>query len=127
MAKPATVFTDPREAVLTLVRDQIVDVDAGAVIPDTIPHPFVLVAHDATATRYPVDETATIRVTVFDATGYAAVGTAQTVRAAILSTKGTAGIRATRALTGPVPVVDPETGQQMATFTVAVHTRPSAV
>jgi len=127
VAKPLTTFTDPRLGVLTLLRDELPTYDFGTKLPRTVTDPFVLIARDFSRTRYPVDERVTIRVTVYATDSADAEALAQLCRAHLLSTKGTALIRATGALTGPLDAVDPDTGAALASFTVAVHTRPVEV
>lgn len=137
MAKPLVLFTDVTAGVLDLLRAGLAarddayigDVTVSAKVPTgKVPDkglPLVVVRHDGTpASRYPVDETATVRVTVWHRDEPAAVRLAQLCRGLILTTRGTDLVRATRPLTGPVPAADPDTGEPIATFTVAVHPRP---
>jgi len=127
MSKPLTTFTDPRLGIIVLLRDKIPGIAAGTKLPRTVSNHYVLVAGDFTSTRYPVDERVTVRVTVYHTDEASAEAMAQLCRAHILSTKGTTLIRATGALTGPLHTVDPDTGAALASFTVAVHTRPVEV
>lgn len=127
MTKPLTTFTDARLGTLTILRDNLPAYTYGTKLPRTVTDPFVLIARDFSRTRYPVDERVTIRVTVYAADSAASEQVAQLCRAYLLSTPGTALIRATGSLTGPLDAVDPDTGAAMTSFTVAVHTRPVEV
>lgn len=127
MAKPLTTFGDARLAVLTLLRGELPTFTYGTRLPRTVTDPFVLVARDFSRTRYPVDERVTVRITVYSKDAAVGEQIAQLCRAHILSTPGTAMIRATGALTGPFDAADPDTGAALTSFTVAVHTRPVEV
>ena len=127
MAKPLTTFTDARLGVLTLLRAKLPAYTYGTKLPRTVTNPFVLVARDFSRTRYPADERVTVRVTVYATDPAVGEQIAQLCRAHLLSTAGTALIRATGALTGPFDAADPDTGAALTSFTVAVHTRPVEV
>lgn len=128
MAKPSVTFADPRVAVLSVLSTVT---NKGVKLPDQMAlptnptaDPYVLIAHDATFPRYPVDENVTIRVTVFDGSSESfALAYAQTVRALLLSTR-TVKWRSIHALTGPTPSTDRVTGFHMASFTVSIHMAP---
>lgn len=135
--KPLVVFPDPQLAVVELLRTKLsaraetfaTGATVGTVTPDgeartLTSAPYVMVRLDATASRYPVDETATIRVSVWHSSEAKSLALGQLCRALLLSYEGGEKIRVATPLTGPIPAGDPESGDPLSTFTVAIRLRP---
>lgn len=130
MTAPAVVFPDPMLSVLDVVRPAHATVTFGTKIPSnfdpsTAPSPYCLIRPDFTTTTYPVVENVTIRVSVWATSEASGLALAQRIRATLLTYAGGASIRSIRALTGPLPTLDPDSGAPMSTFTVAVRLRPT--
>lgn len=136
--KPLVVFPDPQLAVVEILRTKLagrsesyaIGASVGTVMPDGEARtkksaPYVMVRLDATASRYPADETATIRVSVWHASEAKSLALAQLCRALLLSYEGGEKIRVATALSGPIPAGDPESGDPLSTFTVATRLRPN--
>lgn len=95
--------------------------------PETPKLPFVLVALDGTpAVDYPVNARAALRVTVWHSTEADAHDLAQLAQGLLLVHTGPV-LRSVRPGTGVAKTVDPATGIDLATFTVAANVRPVAV
>lgn len=128
---PRVTFPDPLLALLTILRAEVPDATFGTRLPEDFDHltrpglPYVLIRADATFTRYPIVETATVRVTVWHTTAAAAAALAQRVRAVLLSYPGGPDVRSVAQVSGPVPTIDPEGGTPLSTFSVAARLRPT--
>lgn len=131
MSDPKTIFTDAQLGVIELLAAQLPTANGGAYAAATIHDstddhvPHVMVRQDETPeNRYPAAERCVVRVTTWASSEFQAKLLGQHCRAIILSTAGTNLIRATSPLSGPVPGLDPDTREPLASFTVSVQTRP---
>jgi hypothetical protein len=138
MTKPLVVFPDAQLAVVQLLRTKLAartdSVATGAVVGTMMPDgkepsprsaPYIMVRLDGTSTRYPVDETADMRVAVWHSSEAKSLALAQLCRALLLAHAGSEQIRVVSPLTGPIPASDPESGDPLSSFTVAVRLRPN--
>lgn len=135
---PLVTFPDPILAALGVLRTRLpalfeaLGVTVGTVDPgllggDFTGPPYVMVRLDATLTRYPVTETATLRVTTWGGTEAKGLRLAQLARAVLLAHPGDLQVRSFGALTGPIPATDPDDGQPLSYFTVAARLRPTTL
>lgn len=135
--KPAITFPDAMLAVVETLRDRLELVDqayvtgvsVGTKVPtdkslDKKQLPYVLVRLDGSSLAHQVNEEATIRVSVWHSTEAKGIALAQACRALLLSFEGDARIRVIKPLSGVIPTSDPESGDPLSTFTVAVSLRP---
>lgn len=130
MPKPLTVFTDVVAGSITLLKTGLAahGYPAATVSGDRAgTRPHVMVRQDGAAGQYPVQERCVIRVVAFASSQPEALRVAKLCKALLLSTDGTASIRATAPLNGPAPAVDPDTDEPLADFTCYVQGRPVAV
>ncbi len=136
--KPAVVFPDPMLAVLEILRDRLPATEAatlslGTLSPDEFADgafpgkPYAMVRLDFASTRYPIVETATIRVGVWGDSEAKGLRLAQVVRAVLLSYEGGSKVRSVSPLTGPYPTEDPDDGTPLSYFTVAARLRPTSL
>jgi hypothetical protein len=138
MAKPLVVFPDAQLAIVELLRAELADrtesFAGNAVVGTIMPNgddpnpksaPYIMVRLDGTSTRYPVDETADIRVAVWHSSEAKSLALAQLCRALLLAHAGSQTIRVVTPLTGPIPASDPESGDPLSSFTVAARLRPN--
>lgn len=138
--KPQIIFPDPMLAVVTLLRDQLsavsLDFAQNVTVGTRVPEdrsvdnnylPYVLVRLDGSTLNKRVDENATIRISVWHTTEAKGIALAQVCRALLLSHEGGAAIRVIQPLTGVIPTSDPESGDPLSTFTVAVRMRPQTL
>jgi hypothetical protein len=126
------VFPDAMLATLEVLRDRLPAYASGVVCGTLDPKPdqslpYVRVRLDATFGRYPVAETATVRLLVHAASEAKALSLAQTARAVLLAYEGGAKARSFGRLTGPFPTTDPDTGSPVAFLTVAARLRPTTL
>ena len=129
--RPRVIFPDAMKAALAILRaEPLLDgVTFGTkpldVTSETAPSvPYAAVRLAATFPRYPVGETATLRVSVWAATDAEGLALAQRVRAVLLAHPGNGDVRSFGPLTGPVPTEDPDTRGPLSYFTVAARLRP---
>lgn len=138
--KPRIIFPDAQLAIVTLLREQLATLDftyvdgftVGTKVPgdkslDDSHLPYILVRLDGALTSKRVDEDATIRISVWHKTEAQGLALAQACRALLTSYEGGSTIRVITSLTGPVPTSDPESGDPLSTFTVAVRLRPTTL
>lgn len=136
--KPLIVFPDAMLAVVETLRDRLEMIDEGAGVTvgtkvafdkslDKSNLPYVLVRLDGSTLSRQVDEEATVRVSVWHSTEAKGLALAQACRALLLSYEGGAKIRVITPLTGAIPTSDPESGDPLSSFTVAVRLRPSTL
>jgi hypothetical protein len=136
--KPLIVFPDAMLAVVETLRDRLemIDQGAGVTVGTKIPFdrsldksnlPYVMVRLDGSALSRQVDEVATVRIAIWHTTEAQGLALAQACRALLLSYEGGAKIRVINPLTGAIPSSDPESGDPLSSFTVAVHLRPSTL
>lgn len=136
--KPLIVFPDAMLAVVETLRDRLEMIDEGAQVTvgtkvafdrslDKSNLPYVLVRLDGSTLSRQVDEEATVRVSVWHSTEAKGLALAQACRALLLSYEGGAKIRVITPLTGAIPTSDPESGDPLSSFTVAVRLRPSTL
>lgn len=138
--KPRIIFPDAQLAVVTLLRDELATLNqnyaTGATVGTKVPDdrsidktflPYVLVRLDGALTNRRVDEETTIRISVWHKTEALGLALAQACRALLTSYEGGSTIRVINPLTGPVPTSDPESGDPLSSFTVAVRLRPSTL
>ncbi|MDP5182177.1 hypothetical protein QOZ88_05970 [Blastococcus sp. BMG 814] len=138
--KPLVVFGDAQAAAIGVLRagfaahpqPYATGVTIGTRVPgDRSPEtprlPFVLVALDGTPrVEYPVNARAALRITVWHRTEADAHDLAQLAMSLLLVHTG-AVLRSVRPGAGVAKTVDPTTGIDLATFTVAANVRPVAV
>lgn len=126
-------FSDPRLAVLTILREALPAYSParlGTKTPDELGEhypgaPYALVAHDGTSTPNPGVERAIVRVGVYGETDAAGYALAQTIRALLLAYEGGPLVRSITPLSGPIPTTDPDApGTPLAYFSVFVGLRP---
>ena len=136
--KPMIIFPDAMLAVVETLRDRLemIDQGTGVTVGTKIPFdrsldksnlPYVLVRLDGSTLSRQVDEAATVRVSVWHSTEAKGLALAQACRALLLSYEGGAKIRVITPLTGAIPSSDPESGDPLSSFTVAVRLRPSTL
>lgn len=138
--KPRIIFPDAQLAVIELLRSTIGTVSQsfatgttfGTKVPDdrsidTASLPYVLIRMDGSSLARRLDEEATIRISVWHKTEAQGLALAQALRALLLSHEGNSSIRVITPLSGPVPTSDPESGDPLSTFTVAVRLRPQTL
>lgn len=89
-------------------------------------NPFVMVRLDRVALDRNLDESATVRVTVWHASEAKSLALAQLCRGLLLAYMGDSNVRAYQALAGPIPAGDPESGEPLSFFTVAARLRPTS-
>ena len=136
--KPAIIFPDAMKAVVDVIRQQLTQTSlpvaqsatVGTRVPVTTAAersslPYVLVRLDGSALNRQVDEVASIRIAIWHTTEANGLALAQIIRALLLAYPGDNSIRAINPLTGPIPTSDPESGDPLSSFTVAVRLRPS--
>ena len=138
--KPLVVFGDAKAAAITVLREGLAEHPAphtvgvsfgtrgpGARSPETPRLPFVLVATDGTSLAgWPANARTTVRVTVWHASEEHAHDLAQLAQALLLVHSGPV-LRSVRPGPGVTTTVDPDTGIDLASFTVAANLRPVAV
>lgn len=135
--KPTIIFPDAMLAVVEVLRDRLELVDqtyvegftVGTKVPadkslDKRVLPYILVRLDGSTLTQQVNEEATIRISVWHSTEAKGIALAQACRALLLSYGGGAKIRVIQPLTGTIPSSDPESGDPLSSFTVAVSLRP---
>lgn len=138
--KPAIIFPDPMLAVVEVLRDRLEMVDQtyvqGFTVGTKVPAdksldkkllPYILVRLDGSTLTQQANEEATIRISVWHRTEAQGIALAQACRALLLSYGGGAKIRVIKPLTGTIPSSDPESGDPLSSFTVAVSLRPSTL
>lgn len=135
--KPIITFPDAMLAVVEALRDRLELVDQayaqGTTVGTKVPTdksldkkhvPYILVRLDGSTLTQQVNEEATIRVSVWHSTEAKGIALAQACRALLLSFEGNAQIRVCKPLSGVIPTSDPESGDPLSSFTVAVSLRP---
>ena len=135
--KPTIIFRDAMLAVIEVLKSKLDTVSSeyvttytiGTRVPgdkslDKSTLPYILVRLDGSSLSKVVDEEATIRVAVWHSSEAKGLQLAQVIRALLLSYEGDSKIRAIQSLTGTVPASDPESGDPLSSFTVAVRLRP---
>lgn len=136
--KPMIIFPDAMLAVVETLRDRLemIEQGAGVKVGTKVPFdrsldksnlPYVLVRLDGSTLSRQVDESATVRVSIWHTTEAKGLALAQACRALLLSYEGGAKIRVITPLTGATPSSDPESGDPLSSFTVAVRLRPSTL
>lgn len=138
--KPTIIFPDAMLAVVEVLRDRLELVDqtyvegftVGTKVPadkslDKKTLPYVLVRLDGSTLTQQVNEEATIRISVWHSTEAKGIALAQACRALLLSYGGGAKIRVIKPLSGTIPTSDPESGDPLSSFTVAVMLRPTTL
>lgn len=136
--KPAIIFPDAMLAVVEVLRDKLDHVDQayaqGVTVGTRVPNdksidapslPYVMVRLDGSSLTQRVDEEALIRIAVWHTSESKGISLAQAARAVLLAYEGGQKIRVINPLTGPVPTSDPESGEPLSSFTVAVKLRPT--
>lgn len=119
----ATTFL--RSALAARAEDVAQDVTVGTVFPRDGEIPFVMVRQDGQTIAQRLDATATVRVTVWHASEARALALAGICHALISAHPGDADVRLVSPVSGPFPASDPDNGNPLATFTVAVRLRPT--
>lgn len=138
--KPSIIFPDAQLAVVETLRERLEMVDQSYVAGFTVGTkiasdrsldnpslPYILVRLDGSSLTQRVDEEATVRVAVWHTSEAQGLALAQACRALLLSYEGGAKIRVITPLSGAVPTSDPESGDPLSSFTVAVRLRPSTL
>ena len=136
--KPAIIFPDAMLAVVEVLRDKLDNLDpsyaAGVTVGTKVPNdksidapqlPYVMVRLDGSSLTQRVDEEATIRVAVWHTSEALGLALAQAARAVLLAFEGSAKIRVINPLSGVIPTSDPESGEPLSSFNVAVKLRPT--
>lgn len=126
-----TLFGDARAEVITVLNDLLVgraeayavgvEVSGRLPNPDApAPTPYLYVTSDGVPdSAWPVVQHTTIRCTAWHLTEPDAVALAQLALALLLANTGTTDqLAGCHWLTGPIPALDPDSGQPMAYFTV---------
>lgn len=133
--KQAFTFPDAQLAVVTLLRAKLdtLAVGEGATVGTKLPSdksldkpslPYVMVRLDGSTLDKYIDEEATIRISVWHKTEALGLALAQAARAVLLAYEGGSEIRVIKPLTGAIPTSDPESGESLTSFTLAVKLRP---
>lgn len=134
MPPPLVTFYDPVKVGLDILRGAFAVAEPTVEISAKAPEgstgkrvtPLLLVIHGGATTRYPFDERTVLRLSVIAGSPFEAnrlVGLAR----AYLTAHTDARIRAVEQVSGPVITRDPDTGEPIATVSVAVHARPLTV
>lgn len=133
MPKPKVEFTDTVKGCIDLLTANLpaaltargLSAAGLTVSGDTAgTRPHVMVRQDGSLGQYPVQERNSTRVVVFATSQPLALRIAKLCKAVLLSTDGTALVRATAPLNGPAPAVDPDTDEPLADFTLYVQGWP---
>ena len=107
------------------------DVTVGINVPPTwttTTKPHILVALDGTVDiQYPITAAATIRVTSWSSSPSTAKRLANLCQGLLISTGAISGIASIQALTGVLPAKDNATSAQLASVTVRVNVRFTAL
>lgn len=132
--KPLVVFPDAKLATLEVLRHRIpAEVDGVAVgttdprtqNPNAPSFPYVrVVGFDSTYGKYPVTQTSSVRLNVYDATPAKALRLAHVVHGILLAYEGGPEVRSFGAQSGPLPTTDPDTNAPVAFLTVSARLRP---
>lgn len=127
MSKIIVRFPDPMLATLDVLRPALPAIRFGTVTPEEMPEPplpYVMVRLDGSFISDLVVKTATIRISVWHRTEAECLDLAGTVEAVLLGYPGGEAVRSIGPLTGAFPTTDPDTGNPLSSFTVAVRLRP---
>jgi hypothetical protein len=133
VAKPLVAFPDPIFETLRILRDRLPGhPETSAVACGTLQVeetteslPYLMVALDGSTTRYPVSETASLRIVVWAGTDLEALRIAQIARGLLFSLGRDSKVRSYgEPSTGPRPDTDPDTGGPLSSFTVSARLRP---
>lgn len=138
--KPALIFPDAMLAVIEALKikldlvssEYVTAYTIGTRVPgdkslDKADLPYILIRLDGSTLNRVADEEATVRIAVWHVSEAKGLQLAQVCRALLLSYEGDSKIRAVQSLTGIIPSSDPESGDPLSSFTVAVHLRPSTL
>jgi hypothetical protein len=137
MTTPLVHFGDPGAVICDLLRERLADRDEhyvdGVEVSARIPHdrtperprdPYVLVRVDGTpVVIWPVHVRVTVGITVWHRSAEDAHDLAALCMA-LLATHSGRLLRNVRPLSGPIPVVDADTGRRMSAATIAANLRP---
>lgn len=129
---PITTFYDPILATLNILRSRLpaehLGVRFGTDAPDFTQRggatPYVRVRLDGSFGKYPVTQSATVRVQVYAETEPLALELAHTIQALLLSYEGGKEARSFGFLTGPITTRDPDTNKPLAFLTTSARLRP---
>lgn len=136
MTTPLVHFGDPGAAICDLLREQLADRDelfaAGATVSTRIPHdrtpenprdPYVLVRVDGTPrVQWPVHVRCVVGITAWHRNAESAHDLLA-LCLALLATHSGPVLRNIRPLTGPIGLIDAETGRRAATGSIAANLR----
>lgn len=129
---PITTFYDPILATLNILRSRLPAEQPGVRFGTDEPNftqrggdlPYVRVRLDGSFGKYPVTQSATVRVQVYAATEPQALALAHVVQALLLSYEGGTEARSFGFLTGPIITRDPDTQTPLAFLTTSARLRP---
>lgn len=135
MSKPSVTFPHPQQVALGILRAAVVTdpvwtgVKFGTILPEERKEdrqglPYVMIAVDGSAGRYPITSNPTIRVAVWHRSEIKTLDLAQLCRAILASFPGSAELRSTGNSTDPIPAPDPDSGSPMASFSIDLRLRP---
>lgn len=135
MSRPLVVFPDALLETLAVLRSRT-DLYPSATFGTYTPEPaddggpalpYVRVSLDSASGKYPVSQSASVRVYVWGVNAAGALALAHRCRAVLLAFDGNAKVRHFRDLTDPIPSTDPDSGAPVAFFTVAARLRPETL
>lgn len=133
---PVIVWPNSAAAAIDVLRSELSTRDESyaqnaevvAHVPDdrriTSGDPLVMCRPDGATLSRQVNQRATVRLTVWHATEFQAMALAALCQGLLVAHTGT-DIRACEYVSGPVPDLDPNNSQPLATCVVAAHMRPT--
>lgn len=132
------VFPDPILETLKVLRAELPgyvatsDVDCGSVQVEEasargVSLPYLMVDLDDSETRYPVNEEALLRISVWAAEEWRTLEIAQIARAVLRDHRGSKVRSYGDPATGPYPTEDPDSGQPLATLTITARLKPETL
>lgn len=135
--RPLVNFADAQLVTIELLRALITadttDVATGAVVGSRLPQgkaetprvaPYIMVRLGGSSLPSVIEETDTLRVSVWATTEAKGLALAKWCRTQLLAYSGDAEIRGYQPLVGPIPTDDPESGAPLSFFTITARLRP---
>lgn len=133
--KPLVAFPDAERLAVDYLTDALADRDEDVTVGVDLPATWttasknhVQVALDGTPiVTYPALAKATVRVTAWSGAATQAKALAGLAMSLLLTHPGSSDIASVRPLTGVLPARDPDSGAQLASITVQVNLRSTAL
>lgn len=135
--RPLVNFADAQLVTIELLRT-LIAADATATTTDAVvgsrtpqgkaepprAAPYIMVRLTSSSTPSIIEETDTLRVSVWAATEAKGLALAKWCRNHLLAYGGDAELRGFQPLVGPIPTDDPESGAPLSFFTITARLRP---